>query len=766
MKRTKIRINNTIYAYVAILEGTKKADLSTSAISSVKCYLGRLPSKELVINGLNYSDNIVYFNINADSESVLGDYYIQIDYIKADNKAYSIKVYGFTLVDLNDEQTTISDPEVPPTVYVQGIVSINFPPQELIPRIGENGNWFIGDTDTGFPSRGDEGVGIASMMITNAGDLIVTYTNGQIQNAGTVIANNVITQDKLDVALTHIQQQITLNTNAISNLSGEVDGLREQINNRTHFRGSYQNETNLRNGVTDPVEGDYAYVIEPSPTQWNYGNNGSIIDWYDTGLGMPSNTTPLSDVEPLVDGIAAAGTSNEASRGDHRHPSDSSKQNALTAGSNVSIDNDIIAFIIPDSVLQYDSNGNVVFKPDAKLVMMVGNVGHEILGVNTYVIDGVTYYYSEVGAPSSHLNLNTNIDAIYGKYFTVDTPEGKEIGVYQSDISQFKKFATIPSKFVDGEFQGITYTELQNIANLEQEGYIPIADGVNLTSYNIRNSGDSIIFQYSYNYINTRITDGYTELHGFVVTINASEANVIVNKIEVMMPRISEVSYHLPNSFVTPNTDFNTLPDITWPQIQEAYRQFLLGRDFTSNIASLYGVTQFVVTDDVAALQYDFAKVTNNELVRYHALVTATEQNVATSVIPTDYDVLIQEKGWTGNTGSITSSGDYIELPLGTSGVIIRARYQSATIINLYMATQSGSVVVDYKRASIYGDTSQGSYGDGVTLTTTELLIDDVLNNSNDWCNFEVRVSGNWYSVKVFFSGDGSRCAMAYQKVL
>ena len=89
----------------------------------------------------------------------------------------------------------------------------------LTPYIGENGNWFIGDTDTGVKASGADGktpvieinedgywvingevtkvsangyagVGIASAMINENGELVLTMTDGTELNVGEVVGEN------------------------------------------------------------------------------------------------------------------------------------------------------------------------------------------------------------------------------------------------------------------------------------------------------------------------------------------------------------------------------------------------------------------------------------------------------------------------------------------------------------------------------------------------------------------------------------------------
>lgn len=67
----------------------------------------------------------------------------------------------------------------------------------LTPYIGENGNWWIGETDTGVSvttkgdkgdpgANGKDGIGIAKTEVNKDGELIVTYTDNAIANLGKV----------------------------------------------------------------------------------------------------------------------------------------------------------------------------------------------------------------------------------------------------------------------------------------------------------------------------------------------------------------------------------------------------------------------------------------------------------------------------------------------------------------------------------------------------------------------------------------------------
>ena len=78
-----------------------------------------------------------------------------------------------------------------------------------------------------------------------------------------------------------------------------------------------------------------AYLVGTSPNFTLYIWSTSGNQWVDGGA--LTNPSP-SITTPLMDGIAATGSELAYSRGDHVHPSDTSKQDLLTAGYGITID--------------------------------------------------------------------------------------------------------------------------------------------------------------------------------------------------------------------------------------------------------------------------------------------------------------------------------------------------------------------------------------------------------------------------------------------
>lgn len=53
-----------------------------------------------------------------------------------------------------------------------------------IPHIGDNGNWFIGDTDTNVSALGKDGKSISKIISDETNNIIVTFSDGTTQNIG------------------------------------------------------------------------------------------------------------------------------------------------------------------------------------------------------------------------------------------------------------------------------------------------------------------------------------------------------------------------------------------------------------------------------------------------------------------------------------------------------------------------------------------------------------------------------------------------------
>ena len=102
-------------------------------------------------------------------------------------------------------------------------------------------------------------------------------------------------------------------------IKNDVEGLQKQINEEAHFRGYLS--TNAKIQALNATPNDFAYSAE-SGTKWVYDADEG---WEDTGTPVPDQLTPASNSTPLVNGVATPGQSEEYARGDHRHPTDTTR---------------------------------------------------------------------------------------------------------------------------------------------------------------------------------------------------------------------------------------------------------------------------------------------------------------------------------------------------------------------------------------------------------------------------------------------------------
>ncbi len=127
-----------------------------------------------------------------------------------------------------------------------------------------------------------------------------------------------------------LEDMINENTDEIRNyinaqteiLETDVEGLKKQMQEESHFRGYIS--TNAKIKLLEATPNDFVYSAE-SGTKWIYDE---VEGWKDTGLEVPDQLTPASETTPLIDGTASAGSENAYARGDHRHPTDTTRASA------------------------------------------------------------------------------------------------------------------------------------------------------------------------------------------------------------------------------------------------------------------------------------------------------------------------------------------------------------------------------------------------------------------------------------------------------
>src|SRR5699024_4861471 len=160
------------------------------------------------------------------------------------------------------------------------------------------------------------------------------YEAGKATNDGD--GNDIATTyaTKTNLALKQNITDQTLNTTAktivgaINENATAIAGLQQDFKNEDHFKGFAQTAEDVQ-AITANLN-DFAYCIATG-TIWTYGENG----WTNSNEPYPSDATPLSNTTPLQDGTATAGQSTSAARGDHVHPTDTSRASATDLNAHV-----------------------------------------------------------------------------------------------------------------------------------------------------------------------------------------------------------------------------------------------------------------------------------------------------------------------------------------------------------------------------------------------------------------------------------------------
>lgn len=130
------------------------------------------------------------------------------DYAHLSNKPFinGVELNGDkSLEDLNIKQTYTADdiPFADGETFQQKFNNGELKGQDgvsgadgITPHIGDNGNWFIGETDTNKPSQGtngvngNDGVGITKSEVNTSGELVITYSNGDSTNLGKIVGKD------------------------------------------------------------------------------------------------------------------------------------------------------------------------------------------------------------------------------------------------------------------------------------------------------------------------------------------------------------------------------------------------------------------------------------------------------------------------------------------------------------------------------------------------------------------------------------------------
>lgn len=251
----RIRVGKNIFFKLTVNRLNDEPEDFTDA-RNVKLTINRKYSSYQVSPPLTIRDNIIEFEFIGGGNATSGQYEVHLYYEKLNeasvtgiDKFYLDFCNAFILVDLTCKEDTGFESESP-SINLKGIIERNRDGKDgvtpridpetkhwmigiedtgivaegkdgLTPSIGENGNWWIGDVDTGKPSRG---------KAFEYSD----FTEEQIEELQEPARAMIDTLDTLDKAVTANEQQRINNENtrvSSENARKESENLRREAEN-------------------------------------------------------------------------------------------------------------------------------------------------------------------------------------------------------------------------------------------------------------------------------------------------------------------------------------------------------------------------------------------------------------------------------------------------------------------------------------------------------------------------------------------------------
>lgn len=145
----------------------------------------------------------------------------------------------------------------------------------ITPHIGDNGNWFIGETDTNKPSQGtngvngNDGVGIAKSEVNTSGELVITYSNGDSTNLGKIVGKDGLdgktpvkgvdyftAEDKSEFTAEVTENLKPELANQLSKLQDDIGDIPQILNSTVKSAGFEVLELEWMEGVIDGATGN------------------------------------------------------------------------------------------------------------------------------------------------------------------------------------------------------------------------------------------------------------------------------------------------------------------------------------------------------------------------------------------------------------------------------------------------------------------------------------------------------------------------------
>lgn len=274
-------------------------------------------------------ENVVVYD-NDGIVRLRGDLQIPLNHeiagINSRGNNYSlIKLLGDNIEVGDTAMTAILNSRVRPVIALPDGVTYRVAYQEDVEQLRADLNGIIDERLEPLEDRVTSVESQSTLNTNNISDLKAGYetlSEDVAQNTLSIIDLNNSTNaafNTVNEELNNLSDRIDTNVQNIATNMSDIEQLREDLANQENFKGYFETTAEIT-AIPNPTPGDYAWNVQTG-TVWLY--NGTT--WLDTTTPIPDQSVDAYDSDPLMDGTADPGVTNRYSRGDHRHPSDTSK---------------------------------------------------------------------------------------------------------------------------------------------------------------------------------------------------------------------------------------------------------------------------------------------------------------------------------------------------------------------------------------------------------------------------------------------------------
>lgn len=300
------------------------------------------------------------------------------------------------------------------------------------------------DTQGRVSALENQGQSLTSRVAVSEQNILAHNTRIATNEAN--IANLLSGQGTIQTGLTELQGRVSTAESNISTNTSDIESILQQLSDTEHFRGYYQT-TDEVTAIANPEAGDYAWNGETN-TVWLY--NGTT--WTNSGQALPDVIVTASDALPLIDGAADAGTSLEYSRGDHRHPTDTTRA-SQSDFSDLSDFVDVISSTLTDVSGQVDG----IYTRSVNNEVNISSLQNSITGLQS----DVTGLQSDVSVNTSAIDaVNNRVELVDGDIITLEN----RVSNHDTQIAGLSgRVTALESEINDINTNVVTITGQQNI---------------------------------------------------------------------------------------------------------------------------------------------------------------------------------------------------------------------------------------------------------------------------------------------------------------